>query len=51
MTTVEEHAIEDAIWDLRHDYTPAALAVLLHLQEQSHLTHGVVVPMAREEQR
>ena len=48
MTTAEERAIEDAIWDLRHDYGPAALAVLLNLQRQSHLARAELVPMVRE---
>jgi hypothetical protein len=49
MTTVEARAVEDAIWDIQHGYALAALAVLLHLQESSHLTHGRLVPMARQE--
>lgn len=49
MTTAEERAIEDAIDNLNHGYALAALAVLAHLQEQSHLTHGPLVPMARQE--
>lgn len=49
MTTVEQRAIEDAIYQLRHGYTFAALAVLLHLQESNHLTHGVLTPMARQD--
>ena len=49
MTTVEERAIEDAIWQLQHGYALGALAVLLHLQESSHLTHGRLVPMVRQD--
>jgi hypothetical protein len=49
MTTVEARAVEDAIWQIQHGYALAALAVLLHLQESSHLTHRLLVPMERAE--
>jgi hypothetical protein len=49
VTTAEERAIEDAIDNLNHGYAHAALAVLLHLQETSRLTHRPLVPMARQE--
>jgi hypothetical protein len=49
VTTVEARAVEDAIWDIQHGYALAALAVLLHLQESSHLTHGTLVPMEATE--
>lgn len=51
MNTAGEYEIEDAIFNLRHGYLYAALAVLEHLQEQSHLTHGKLIPMTREVQR
>lgn len=49
MTTAEERAIETLIGLVRDGYNQAALAVLAHLQDQSHLTHGPLVPMARQE--
>lgn len=49
MTTAEERAIETLIGLVRDGYNQAALAVLAHLQETSHLTHGQLVPMARQE--
>lgn len=51
MTNAEKRAIEDAIWQIQHGYALAALAVLLHLQETSHLTHGLLVPMTRQERK
>lgn len=51
MNTAEARQVADAIWHLRRGYPLPALAVLEHLQEQSHLTHGKLIPMTREVQR
>jgi hypothetical protein len=50
VNTAEERQVADAVWNLRHGYFLPALAVLEHLQEQSHLTHGKLIPMTREVQ-
>jgi hypothetical protein len=49
VTTVEERAIETIIGLVRDGYNQAALAALAHLQESSHLTHGQLTPMVRQE--
>lgn len=51
MNTAEKRAVADAIWQIQHGYALGALAVLLHLQEESHLTYGKLIPMTREVQR
>jgi hypothetical protein len=51
MNIAEERKVADAIFNLRRGHLLPALAVLEHLQAQSHLAHNTVPVMKREVQR